>query len=188
VRWFDGTDGRTDDERAFLDALRHLAASSDWAIVPDDTWSVPLGVPLYLSIDIPAMSSFPGTRAAHQLEVALWPPDSHRGLRLDGFWGNSATPLDDFWPLEGGKLLVVGVEARAEDLAAWTMRWIERQLDRRLRLQRWKTGGAVVTTEDTSEHVGLRGAPWRRHLGAPSAELVVPAAQAHAFFTDPRDP
>lgn len=183
MQWFDGTDGRTDDERALLDALRGLASSSDWAI-GHDTWPVALGVPLYLSIDIPALSTFRGTRAAHQLEAARWPPDSHRGLRLDGFWGNSATPLDDFWPLEGGKLLVVGVEAMAADLAAWTGRRIEHQLDRRLRLQRWKTGGAVVATEDTSEHVGLRGGPWRR-LGVPSAEVVLPAAQAHAFFTDP---
>jgi hypothetical protein len=103
--WFDGTAGRTEEEQAFLEALRVEAARSRWGLTPDDTASCPSMVPLYLSVDIPAMATFPGARAARQLELTLWPRDSHHGLRLDGLWGNADTPLDDVWVIEGGKLL-----------------------------------------------------------------------------------
>jgi hypothetical protein len=179
--WFGGTDGRSEDEGRFLEALRAVAAGVNWEITPDETFAMPLGVPLYLSVDVPAMATFPGTRAARQLELTLWPRDSHQGLRLDGFWGNSDTPLDDVWVLEGGKLLVVGVEAPVEDLAQWAVPWIKRQLERRLRLRLWKAGGASATTEDTGEHVGLKAGPWRR-VGAPSSEAALPAGRAHSFF------
>lgn len=180
--WFEGTAGRTEEERAFFDALRVGAARSHWGIAPGHTASMSFLVPLYLTVDIPAMANFPGRRAARQLELTVWPWDSHEGLRLDGVWGNGHTPLDDVWVIEGGKLFVVGVEARPEELAEWAVRWIERQLARRLRFRTWKAGGAVATTEDTGEHVGLRASPWRR-MGTPSSECVLPAREAHTFFT-----
>ena len=71
--WFDGPAGRTEEERAFLDALRAAAAGSSWGITPDDTTSMLFDVPLYLAVDIPAMATFPGTRAARQLELAPGP-------------------------------------------------------------------------------------------------------------------
>jgi len=164
--WFGGTDGRTEEEQAFLSAVRAAAASSGWGITAGATASMSLDVPLYLSVDVPAMTTFPGTRAARQLEVTLWPEDSHRGLRLDGLWGNSDTPLDDVWVFEGGKLLVVGVQAQVEDLGQWTVSWIEHQLERRLRFRMWRAGGATATTDDTGEYVGRSWpvAPARRSV------------------------
>ncbi len=141
------------------------------------------GAPLYLSVDLPAMTTFPGNRAARQLELALWPTDSHQGLRLDGDWGNDSTPLDDVWFIDGGRLQVVGVEASADDLAQWAIRWIERQLARRIRFRQWRVGGAAATMEDTGEAVGLKAGPWGR-IGAPIFDTVVPASQPHDLFAD----
>ena len=179
--WFYGADGRDAGEQSFLDALRAVAATSSWGISPEETSCMTSGAPLYLSVDLPAMTTFPGNRAARQLELTLWPTDSHQGLRLDGDWGNDDTPLDDVWFIEGGRLQVVGVQARADDLAQWAVRWIERQLARRIRFRQWRMGGGGATMEDTGEAVGLKAGPWAR-IGTPIFDTVVPAGQSYDLF------
>lgn len=134
------------------------------------------GVPLYLAVDVPAMRTFPGRHAARQWEVAVWPSDSHQGLRLEGNWGDSQRPMDSIVVLERGSLVVAGVDAAPEELAAWTMHWLREQSTRLLRFRIWKTGAATARTEDTNEKIGGYAAPWRR-IGSSSAETLVRACE-----------
>jgi hypothetical protein len=137
---------------------------------------MPVGVPLYLSVDVPALAPLASARVAQNLEVQLWPQDSFRGLRLEGTWGDSQYPFDSVWTVDEGALMVGGVEASPAELARWTVRWLQRQLVRPLRIRAWANGASRVELADSGDALGGAGHLWQRR-GAPLTDTVVRADQ-----------
>lgn len=97
--WFEDTDGRNDDESAFLAVLREAAAA--WSMPGLDSSAtgfeeyleplyVYLEVPLEGHVDRESPAALPWTLA---LELAFWSGSPH-GLSVEGSWGDSIRPLD----------------------------------------------------------------------------------------------
>lgn len=168
-RWFYGADGRDPAEVRFLGALREAAAPAQWQVSPEQTESAHMGIPLYVSVEVPALKPFRAGRCAPSLEVGLWPADSIYGARLEGCWGDSRYPMDSVTTVESGELEVRGVEVSPEQLAAWTVDWLVRQLARPLLLRRWSPGALSVVLGDTGDEVARRGGFLKRR-GTPAEE------------------
>lgn len=156
-KWFRGADGRNAAEVRYLDALRNAASTASWKLAGADTDSAHVGIPLYVSVEVPALKPFRDGRCAPSLEAQLWPADSIYGLRLEGCWGDSRYPMDSVTTVESGELDVRGVEVSPEQLAAWTVAWLVRQLARPLLLRRWPSGALSVVLGDTGDEVARSG-------------------------------
>ncbi len=167
--WFSGADGRNTVEIRYLEALRKAAATASWELSARETESAHIGIPLYVSVEVPALTPFSDGRCAPSLEAELWPADSIYGVRLEGCWGDSRYPMDSVTTVESGELDVRGVEVSPEQLAAWTVDWLVRQLARTLLLRRWPSGALSVVLGDTGDEVARRGGFLKRR-GTPVEE------------------
>ena len=180
--WFAGSDGRNQQEAAFLAALRKEAAA--WSLPgldPAQTGCEEYLVPLYLFVEVSpgaepdrnSPAALPWTLA---LELAFW-TDRTRPDLLEGSWGDAIRPLDGGPtpdPREG--LRVSGVSIAPSLAGQLAASWVRVQLERSIWRDDWMRGDEVLASRwrfsDTGREMTRRGFSWRRLRGAPADRQV----------------
>lgn len=170
--WFQGSEGRSEDQRRFLAALRHHA--SEWPLpdfLPEDrTLAHGWAAIAVVELVVPGLQSAP----VDVLEVVY---DDHPGQSLlTGTWGQSKYPLDGPAPHPQEDLYVGGLRADPETYASWASEWLLHQLRRPLVRRDWAQGGLAVASTwqlpDTGRILARTGISIRRRLRrSPSREV-----------------
>ncbi len=137
--WFDGAEGRSSDEAAFLERLRSLAHQrwEEGHVSPSQTQAHAVLQPLYVEVSIPQLVT-----PRRLLQVAYW---SAERPRLEGSWGDDYL-LDDYDCEDRETLTIAGVSATPGQFATWAFEWMQSELSRPLLKEDWLKQGRVVAT------------------------------------------
>ena len=173
--WFAGTDGRDDDERAFLLELRRLVASwPDGDLQAEDTHAEIVLAPLFLAVSVPGAPEL-----RDELQLGYW---TGAERWLEGAWAGGAYLLDDHDGNSAECLTVRGTRSTPQEFARFAAEWIRLQLDRSVIREEWIRRGEVVATtwrlSDTKRVLAREGSNVPRLLRRPPDRVLVVRGRA----------